>query len=98
MKEVLTNEQTTQLVNILAQYAPDGWKTLNMHLVTDESHTEVTTWATTDENPKYGFHLDDEDRSALDEMIDNAWEGSGRAWNQLGFSVTADGDFEINAN
>jgi len=98
MTEVLTNEQTTQLVNILSQYAPEGWKTLNMHLVTDESHTEVTTWATTDENPKYGFRLDVEDRSALDEMIDNAWEGSGREWNQIDFAVTSDGDFEINAN
>lgn len=98
MTEVLTNEQTTQLVNILAQYAPEGWKTLNMHLVTDESHTEVTTSATTEDNPKYGFHLDNEDRSSLDEMIDNAWESSGRAWNQIDFSVTADGDFEIIAN
>lgn len=98
MKEVLTNEQTAQLVNILTQYAPEGWKTLNMHLVTDESHTEVTTWATTDANPKHGFHLDDEDRSALDEMIGNVWEGSGHAWNQIDFVVTADGDFEIQAN
>lgn len=98
MKEVLANEQATQLVNILAQYAPDGWKALNMHLVTDESHTEVTTWAITDENPKYGFHLDDEDRSALDEMIDNAWESSGRAWNQIDFIVHANGDFKISAN
>jgi hypothetical protein len=98
MKKVLTNEQVTHLVSILTQYAPDGWKTLNMHLLTDESHTEVTTWATTDENPKHGFHLDNDDRSSLDEMVDIAWGSSGRAWNQIDFSVTADGEFVINAN
>lgn len=97
MNTVLTTDQVSAITNILTQYAPDGWTSLRMHLVTDETHTELTTWAETESDPKYGFSLDSEDRPVLDELIDNAWETSGRTWNTLDFAVTADGDFELNA-
>lgn len=97
MNTVLTTDQVSNITNILTQYAPDGWTSLKMHLVTDETHTELTTWAETKSNPKHGFRLDPEDRPVLDELIDAAWESSGRAWNTLDFAVTADGDFELNA-
>ena len=74
MNTVLTTDQVSAITNILMQYAPDGWTSLRMHLVTDETHTELTTWAVTE-----------------------SWEASSRAWNTLDFSVTADGDFELNA-
>jgi len=95
MKDILADDQASALVDILTQYAPEGWTSLKMHLVTDESHTEVTTWAVTDENPKHGFHLDAGDRSALDELIDSVWEYGGRAWSQMDFSVSSDGDFDV---
>lgn len=97
MNDILNNEQVTSIANLLAQYAPDGWAVLKMHLVTDESHTEVTTWAVTDENPKHGFRLDTGDRATLDELIDGVWEKGGRSWNVLDFSVSSEGDFEIEA-
>ena len=98
MNNILTDDQVATIVNILTQYAPDGWTSLKMHLITDEVHTEVTTWAETDSNPKHGFRLDSEDRPVLDELIDKAWEEGGRSWSTLDFSVTADGDFELDAN
>lgn len=97
MDIILTLEQVTDVTNILAQYAPDGWTSLKMHLVTDETHTELKTWAETESNPEHGFHLDSKDRSDLDKLIDCAWKASKCAWNTLDFSVTADGDFELNA-
>ena len=97
MNTVLTTDQVSTITNILTQYAPDGWTALKMHLVTDETRTELTTWAETESNQKHGFRLDSEDRPVLDELIDSAWEASDRAWNTLDFSVTADGDFELNA-
>lgn len=95
MSNIFNEEQVEMVVDILTQYAPEGWMSLNMHLATDESHTEVTAWAETESNPKHGFHLDAEDRSVLDELIDKVWENSGREWNTLDFSVTADGNFEL---
>lgn len=97
MNNILTNDQVSTIVDILTQYAPEGWTELKMHLVTDEAHTEVTTWAVTDSDPKYGFHLDSEDRPVLDELIDGVWETGGRAWSQMDFSVSSDGDFSIEA-
>lgn len=97
MNNILTNDQVSTIVDILTQYAPEGWTDLKMHLETDESHTEVTTWAVTESDPKYGFHLDSEDRPVLDELIDGVWEAGGRAWNQMDFSVSSDGDFSIEA-
>ena len=97
MNTVFTTDQVSAFTNIQMQYAPDGWTSLKMHLVTDEMHTELTTWAETESNPNHGFRLVAEDRPVLDELIDDVWESSGRAWNALHFAVTADGDFEINA-
>ena len=62
MNTILTTDQVSAITNILTQYAPDGWTSLKMHLVTDEMHTELTTWAETGSNPKHGFRLDSEDR------------------------------------
>ncbi len=95
MKNILTNEQVSGICNILTQYAPDGWTELKMHLVTDENHTEVTTWAVTGQNPEHGFRLDADDRAVLDNMIDAAWESSGRSWSSMDFSVTANGGFTL---
>ena len=95
MNSILTDDQASTLVDILAQYAPDGWVSLKMHLLTDATHTVVTTWAVTEANPQHGFHLDAGDRAALDELIDVAWEHGGRTWNQMDFTVTSDGEFEI---
>ena len=95
MNKVLTDDQVSTIANILTQYAPDGWTEIKMHLVTDESHTEITTWAVTESNPKHGFRLDAEDRPVMDDLIDEVWESGGRAWGTMNFSVTADGDYEV---
>ena len=83
MNNILTNDQVSQLVEILVQYAPDGWTDLKMHLVTDESHTEVMTWAVIGATSNHGFHLDAGDRATLDKLIDSVWESSGRVWHQM---------------
>ena len=98
MKVALTADQVSKIVEILTQYAPEGWTALKMHLVTDEAHTEVSTWAETNANPEHGFVLDDGDRATLDELIDAAWKSSSCSWNSLDFSVTADGEYELSAS
>ena len=95
MNTILTNEQISAICDILTQYAPDGWTELKMHLVTDEKHTEVTTWAVTGQNPEHGFRLDADDRAVLDELIDSVWKSSGRSWNEMDFSITANGEFTL---
>jgi len=97
MNNILTADQVSEITNILTQYAPEGWTSVKMHLVTDETCTELTTWAETESNPKHGFRLDADDRPVFDELIDRAWNASGRTWGTLDFSVTADGDYELNA-
>lgn len=97
MEIVLAANQVSKIAEILAQYAPEGWTALKMHLVTDETHTEVSTWAEAKTTPKHGFVLDDGDRATLDELVDAAWESSSRSWNSLDLSVTADGEYEIDA-
>lgn len=95
--EILTEEQVETIINILTQYMPDDWTALKLHLFTDEDRTELTTWTETKSVPEYGFNLDPEDRLTFDDLIETAWEASGRAWNTLDLSVTADGAFELSA-
>ena len=95
MNNMLEQDQISKIVEILAQYAPDGWTELKMHLVTDETHTEVTTYAVTSSNPTYGFRLDSEDREVLDGLVDAAWNSGGRSWSSLDFSVSANGEFAV---
>lgn len=90
----LTDVQAQEITDLLLQYSPEGWLKVYLQFETNDTLTRIKTWAKTEDNPNYGFRLDDADRDELESLLTEAWEECGHLWTNLFFWVSTEGDYE----
>ena len=91
----LSDEQVQQIVDILLLYAPDNWLLLTMVYKTDETMTNIKTWAKTTQNNEHGFVLDDSDANTIEGIFEGLWIDNQKKWNSSVFSIDNNGNYNI---
>ena len=91
----ISDEQAAKIAEILMQYAPESWTKLTMLFKTNEELTQIDSWAETPQTTEHGFQLDDDDADAVEAILGEVWELSGKTWGIAEYSVDCEGNYTI---
>lgn len=91
----ISDEQAVEIAEILMQYAPEGWTKLTMLFRTNDELTQIDSWAETPQTAEHGFQLDNGDADAVEAILGEVWEQSGKAWEVAEYSVDCEGNYTI---
>jgi len=94
-KNIMTDTQAQRVVEILMQYAPEGWTSINLNFYSDDELTRITTCAQTPSVAEHGFQLDEADADSVESVFSEIMENNKNEWNTAEFIVSADGDFSV---